>query len=358
MFPVGKSEAERKFWNMDEMIEELLLHLDPRSTLRLAQTHRRTQDRLQVSRVWKDLIKRSSPLHLHYWELSISHLVATLKLMKDTKANMLDLLDAICKANPSDLDENDSVQMSSPCHPDSFSISRSCFILLEQVEAAFGTTEHTIEAISLGSIFFEGSLLSALASRLSRQKQNPTSVHIEGIVMSNDPREAQGIKILMQLCPPWTINLSYLHVDDLGTERWGLLAEGLESHPGLLEAIEIQKASMEDASMEDLRVLWDALRPNGLLEVQGVWAVGAWDEVYYTELLEREDGQAGWIRLCQIKDLSEEAWFAQIKEAEGGNEEEGAEEEEEDEVEEESDEEGTEEQMVEGDGYEGDEEDV
>ena len=63
MFPVGQSEAEAKFWQMPELIEGLLLYLDPMSTLRLAQAHEKTQNILQGSRVWNNLIKRSSPLH-------------------------------------------------------------------------------------------------------------------------------------------------------------------------------------------------------------------------------------------------------------------------------------------------------
>ena len=64
MFPVGKSEAEQKFWQTPELIEGLLLHLDPESTLRLAQAHEMTRDILQGSIVWNNLIKRCSPLNV------------------------------------------------------------------------------------------------------------------------------------------------------------------------------------------------------------------------------------------------------------------------------------------------------
>ena len=94
-FFFGKNEAECKFWQTPELIEELLPNLDPESTLRLAQAHERTRNILEGSRVWKNLIKRSSPLHLRDDLFSVCHFVAILKLMKDTKANMLDLLDAI-----------------------------------------------------------------------------------------------------------------------------------------------------------------------------------------------------------------------------------------------------------------------
>ena len=76
---------------------------------------------------------------------------------------MQDLLEAICMANPPD--DDDSVQMGCPCHPDFHLISCRGFLLLEKVEAAFWTTEQTIESISMGYFYLDGSLLSALASR-------------------------------------------------------------------------------------------------------------------------------------------------------------------------------------------------
>ena len=350
MFPIGKGEAEQKFWQTPELIEGLLLYLDPRSTQQLAQAHERTRNILQGSRVWNNLIKRSSPLHLRDEFFSIGHFVEILKLMEDSKANMQDLLDAICEANPSD---GDSVQMGCRRHPNSHLISMGGFLLLEKVEAALGTTEQTIESMSVGYFFLDGSLLSALASRLSRQQQKPTSVHVEGIVLSSEPREAEGFKVLMQSCPPKTIQLSNVDVEDLGPEGWGLLAEALQSHPGLLETVFIQKDALDNGSKEDLRVLWEALRPNGCVHVQ---AREEW--MFPIELLQKEDGEAALIRLCQIKDLNIEEWIAQIEETEGDEEEDEEDEMEEEDEEEDMEGEGAEEEVVGGEGYEGDEEDV
>ena len=56
MFPVGQSEAELKFWQMPELLEGLLVYLDPESTLRLAEAHERTRNILQGTRVWNNLI--------------------------------------------------------------------------------------------------------------------------------------------------------------------------------------------------------------------------------------------------------------------------------------------------------------
>ena len=64
MFPLiakaGKSEAEEKFWQLPELIEELLNVMDSESTLQLAQAHERTRNILQGRKVWNNLLKRSS----------------------------------------------------------------------------------------------------------------------------------------------------------------------------------------------------------------------------------------------------------------------------------------------------------
>ena len=161
-------------------------------------------------------------------------------------------------------------------------------------------------------------------------------------------KQSEDFKILMQACPPMDTHLQILEVN-LGPEDWRLLAEGLKSHPGVVKAAFTVKESLDNASKEHLRVLWDALRPNGILGmfhmVDGI----------LEEPLRKGDGEAAWIRLCQMKDLSLEEWVALDEEAEGGDEEGEVEEEDE---EEDMGEEGAEEEVVGGEGYEGDEEDV
>ena len=166
--------------------------------------------------------------------------------------------------------------------------------------------------------------------------------------MVSNKKEAEDFKVLMQSCPPMASHLAIL-VAILGTEGWGLLAEGLKSHPGVVGGALTGKESLDGGRKEDLRVLWDALMPTGILDLLTEWD---WLE----EELYKEDAEAAWIRLCEIRDLSKEEWVAQLEEAEGGDEEDEVEEGREDEDEDE--EEGAEEQVFEGEGYEADEEDV
>ena len=170
MFPLiakaGKSEAEEKFWQLPELIEELLKFLDLESTLQLARAHERTRNILQGRKAWNNLLKRSS---LNAWS-DLKPLVAILKLMKDTKSNLLDLLEAICEEHPSLENDNPffdgSVQVRCPRHEGFHSISGRGFFLLEQVEKAFGTTELTVEAIALDT--GDTWILQSVVSRLTR----------------------------------------------------------------------------------------------------------------------------------------------------------------------------------------------
>ena len=356
MFPTSKSEAEQMFWQTPELVQGLLPFLDLDSTLRLAQAHEKTQSILQGSRAWRNLIKRNSPLDE---QDKVKHLVTILKLMEDTESNMLDLQDTICEANPS-IHQGESVQISCPRHPDSHSTSVEGFLLLENVEGAFGTTEQTIENIRLDFVVdtVDGPLLSALASRLSRQQQKLTTFNI-GTIELTSKKAAEDFKILMQASSAMTIQLIRLDGANLGTEGFGWVAEGPQSHPGLLlESVYISKSTLERGKLDDLRVLWDALRPDGFLVVE----VATWRML--EERLEKGDGEAAWTRLCQIRDEPAAYWIKErmrfevmlMIEAEGWDvqdeedDDEEVEEEEEDEEEELGDED--EEQGVEGQGDE------
>ena len=154
------SEAAKKFWGMPELVNKLLPFLDLESTLNLAKVHQLTRDILQGSFDWNKLISSTriqDPGNLQYnadileekMEV-VNLLVGILKLMMDPRANMLDLLDTICKRSLPWIVENtfDTVTLSCPNHQDSHKVPIGKFLLLEAVEAAFGSSEQKLEAIS------------------------------------------------------------------------------------------------------------------------------------------------------------------------------------------------------------------
>ena len=181
-------EAEWKVWQTPELVEGLLPFLDPASTLELALAHKKTRTILKGSRVWKRLIKRSSPVDLDV----VDHLVAIMKLMKDARGHILDLLVSICDPNSFEiLSSIRSVLIHCPSHG-SHSVPWARFKLLEKIESAFGTSLQPVGAISLSHA--GGNDLSAIGARLSRQRQKLTSAKIDFVFVENDV-DAENFKI-------------------------------------------------------------------------------------------------------------------------------------------------------------------
>ena len=283
MFP-AQQETEHRFWMIPEMIAKLLPFLNLKSTLCLAQAHEETQNVLEGALIFKKLLERSSPLtQLH----KVENLVAILKLMKDPKPNLPQVLDAICESN-SPFPSSDFVRMDCPHHLHSHFISLRGFKLLEKVEGAFGTTEQTVESVSLGLSVLPSIIMAALASRLTRQQQPVTSISVGTIEISNE-EQAEDFKTLMQAIPPTTIQLKALSaLKQIGPEGWKFLAEALRTHANLLSRFFVDKNVCNGVKREEMRVFWDALQPNGSLSLGNRRAV--W----------RHEGEAGWTGLLQI----------------------------------------------------------
>ena len=270
-------------------------------------------------------------------------LVAILKLMKNPRANMLDLLDTICtRSSPETVERawGNRVKLSCPNHQDSHQVFWGDFLLLEAVEGAFGTTEQKLEAISSYYGMYEPKL-SALASRLARQQEKLTFLNL--YVFDLESKEsAEAFKTLMQASSK--ISITEIAAKTIGSEGWKVVAEALRLHPGVvIEYVAALKDDLDEASHEDIRVIWDAMETDGVFIV---WLEEdhLWEEVVKTE------GGGGWTRLTKIMEMSKQEWVAQLEdEGEGEEEEESeTEEEEEGEAEEEDGDGGEEEEEGEG----------
>ena len=68
------------------------------------------------------------------------------------------------------------MQLNCPCHREPHFISTDAFLLLEEVEGAFGTTEQSEKLLAGG--WATGDLLLAISSRMSRQKEIVDSIHV------------------------------------------------------------------------------------------------------------------------------------------------------------------------------------
>ena len=226
------SVAEMKFWRTPELVENLLPHLNLKSTLALAQSHEMTRSLLQGTSIWNKLIRRNCPFAVKVkpsdlpnpdLRLSIppemqvkiavvKSLVEILKLMEDPEGILLlDLLDVICERFATDdlFIQNSNkrshthVSMGCPRHPDGHFIPLSAFLLLEEVEAAFGTTLQSLESVTGGTLI--GPTQLTVSSRITRQKGLGIATTLSNIEFEVKCRESvNAFKNLMQLRPVLT----------------------------------------------------------------------------------------------------------------------------------------------------------
>ena len=303
------SAAEKKFWEMPELVDRLRLDLDVRSTLCLAQVHDLTQKILQGSHAWNKLIRRSCLFNQSTTSKEkmdvVKDLAAILKLMKDSKANMVDLLDTICKSSPPDVVSSQrhlgTVLIVSPTHPDHREVLFSDFLILEEVEGAFGTTEQNVAAIFSGRTL-EEPILSALSSRVSRQQKSLTSLDFSHVLLERK-ESAEAFKTLMQFSRTIKVSNGTINVPKpIGGEGWKMLAEGMK--PDLfLSKVTVLKEDLDEASKEDMRMIWDALL------LSGVVIVGT---TVRRDKVKKTEGELGWTKLTEMKEMDKDEWAAQF----------------------------------------------
>ena len=104
-------EAEKKFWQMPELVESFLPFLDPGSVSRLSLLHPLTVEILEGAPAWKKLMLRS-PLEEPD---VVEQLTKILQRMENPKPLQLDLLEYICEKKPG-VQEWQRVSVSCPCN--------------------------------------------------------------------------------------------------------------------------------------------------------------------------------------------------------------------------------------------------
>ena len=293
------------FLETPELLENFLPYLDLGTTLTLACSHEMTRKILQDSLAWNRLIRRNSPLG---GMEEVQNFVEILKLMKEPKANMLDLLDAICKGPfPPEQWFSGRVQMGCPRHPDSpHLIPLDVFELLEQVEGAFDTTEQAVEMVKTSPFALDDPALSALGDRLSCQLTKVVSLSAT-MVFIRTRRSAEALATTMGASQEVSPILILWVTGTIGGEGWAALAEALQSHPGVVLSLAAPKEIMDEASREDLRKVWDAL------SLDGRWVVKSSDDGQPVETLQKPDGEVGWQKMEQIMDMSKDELAACVQ---------------------------------------------
>ena len=125
--------------------------------------------------------------------------------------------------------------------------------------------------------------------------------------MVESKESAGAFKTLLQASPEITVRAGTINVPEkIGGEGWKMLAEGVGLHPDLLlDEFTLLKDDLEEASQEDIRVIWDALTLSGKVKVK-------LDPECPSGRVKKTEGEAGWRKLVQIAEMSTGEWAAQF----------------------------------------------
>ena len=145
---------------------------------------------------------------------------------------MLDLLEFICERfSPLD---NACVQVSCPNHS-SHSVLYLAFVLLQHVEAVFGSAEQKVEKILVPHLV--DPLLTALTSRVMRQVlTEEDAITLDNVTgfYCNSADHAEDIYALFQRCRRvnYPNYCRFIILDEIGAKGWTALANAALLHPG------------------------------------------------------------------------------------------------------------------------------
>ena len=323
---MSKMTAERKFWKCPELVEMLVAFLDVDSIYKIAKCHQLTLEVVEVKVVWNKLIKKvcpeSSGLVRSLYQIpydtqkmkerllpkrkELLCLVDILKLFEEPKTPLRALLDLVAKRFPPfqdgarvqhnlDRDEENNVaptvdlnslygpqlvQVTSPPHQ-THTVSPLGYLLLEEIENAFGCEEHKIVGMVMDIL--EEPWLATLASH-----QDEALGRLDTHTIKCDNKESVEVLVsLIQGCPG--LNVQVLKIrGDIGTEGWTRLAKTLQAHLEVVRHLDAAKQTVLAARGGDLRLVWDALGPRGSWSVLG----SGWTTFFRQE--ERKANERAW----------------------------------------------------------------
>ena len=319
-------DATKKFWTLPELGERLVSFMDPLSVLHLAQStvmDKETLKKSLTSKAWGKLIRRSSlQVVSRRWDDELDMeiredlkvLVKILHFMKlgEIIPLLRPLLDLICESSP-EWSSSESVQMICPCRPEPHSISPEGFLLLEQVEAAFGTVEQSLKSVEgFSSMWRE--MLSAVSSRMSRQKETVTYLS-PGLVIIEDKSNVEAFVTLMQaeMVSVSTLNLRRA---ELGEMDWQALAGALRAKGNVqlgVDRVAISRKFLTDVG-ESIKDIWDATN-YGFFVSENIDDTDNLEpsETWQCVVKSKYSGEEGWTRLKQIADMTEDEFAADCK---------------------------------------------
>ena len=299
--------AAKKVFKTPDLVERLLPFLDTTSTVQLAQSEISCVVKLLKKNpaLWKKIVERTFPgdfklglYEVDYYNrvresfeekrVKVVGLVSILKMMDKPNSHISQLLEVICEKSPQGFGVQ-SIQIGNCLsHGSSYSVSPLGFLLLEQIEAAFGLAS---EVTSIDLFKLDEPLVSALAQRVLRQEQKVTKMKTLNVVLETK-ESSEALLALVQSSVEvklgtqgtnYTGQLRHtgmLYVCSGGVDGWAVLAKAL-SLAHFTGWVTAPEEMMREGRIEDLRTVWEAL--------DGTWM---WEgkEVFDKTL----DGEMGW----------------------------------------------------------------
>ena len=332
----GQMQAKKKFFATPELLELVFEHLPEDDILSLTlMLYNHVLTKALTVKIWKRLVTQKlnkvwtvpDPTEAAFtypeikedWSKILKSLGTLLKRMNLPKQHLNFLLVDICKRY-----EGEGMMMRSADNNDVFKVSPIGFGLLEEVEGALGTAEQEIQSINLESTglcdpnetyprFLP--CISALESRLSRQKDPPTKLKISRLFVE-DPKGADHFHKILNICQEIEVDrLMALErlvggvITGLITQKgWHIIAKALLLKPEAIKSLYATKPSLADAEEEDLRTIFENVGLGGVNTFK--WRHNIASNDWHIHI-KPEDG---FQRLKQVLQMSEEEYAKEIPE--------------------------------------------
>ena len=194
--------------------------------------------------------------------------VQVLKMMKNSRPYLLDLLDIICEMFGGEESYQDrfgaSIEMACPRHTRHHEVDAVGFLLLEEVEAAMGSTMQKLKWLQISQMV--GDLTSAFRARVLRQEGVTTEIRAYNFFCSEQVH-AELILTLAQRCSSLDLATVLVFVP-IGARGWSLLAEAISLLQDLPTISVASRQVLLEGEKEDLRRIWDAIPLGGHWSVQ------------------------------------------------------------------------------------------
>jgi len=245
-----------------------------------------------TAKTWENLVRRSCPFFTlspdlwtgdsgdWYWnfknwvkarlaeeEVNVSLLAKILSNMEDRQTSLLVLLHVIAERfvpviyAPKDEDYPMAFYLRCPCKK-THAVNHLGFLLLEKVEGSLESAEHEVVKVSLGEGVLQEPWLSALASRLVRQRSSVTQIEAARF-RSWAEGDLDNLLFLQQRCEKLSLTTLLLWGDleegGLDQEVWTKIAREVRLKELGVRSVYAWGSELLKARRKDLRALWDGL---------------------------------------------------------------------------------------------------